>query len=296
MSSILCKFANCKARSRYGAPNSNVREYCVNHTMDKYIDLTIPMCKVKNCENNATYMLCKELEYCINHRPENYKIGYSICIDANCYYRAIYGLAETNIREYCGKHCDLNIHVDLTDKICTYGNCCNVAKAPRIPYSRHAFCNEHYVPRNESDAKRCIVAKCKCLAYYGVEGGPIQYCIKHHDKNKHISMRGRLCPYKGCKELMVGKEKKCKLNHRLKRGKFVDSSESINVVVDISISTVGANIGANIIADLGITFTTDEAVIDPCAELDKYAILDPIGMDRYLHLESNIDSIDCYFK
>ena len=291
MSGILCISKGCKMRSKFGKRFSNVREYCITHTIDGYVDLTVPMCKYDGCFNPATHTLDKILEYCALHKPDNYKLGHMLCIKENCYYRATFGFSTTNIKEYCGKHCELDKHVSLSGRICMYDQCFDIATGPHTPYTREFYCKKHFVPKDSVNAKRCIFKGCKCLAYYGLQNGPILYCVKHYDKRQHVSLRGRLCPYKGCKELMVGKEKKCKFDHRVKKGKVIcgkPSNNFNNTIIDISISTIGASIGPNIIADMGITFDTDDTIIDPCADLDKYAQLDPIGMSEYLRLESYI--------
>ena len=196
--------------------------------MDR-IDLTIPRCIYGTCTDVATHTTYKQLEFCAMHAPGSaFPAAYSACLKDGCNYKATYGLYETNVKEYCFRHYDKNIHFNLTKKGCMYENCRKLGVYKL--FDKKKYCKKHTAIIDGEfvfTKSLCIISKCKRIACYGVEGGVAEFCYTHCNLDLHKCIRGRPCSDKSCKELIIISTRRCKYNHYVKQRGVYNKSKQV---------------------------------------------------------------------
>ena len=74
MSSVVCKFKNCKVNPSYNFKNNTTRLYCNRHRLEGMVNLKVKMCIFKDCNEMAMYGLKTDRIniFCKNHKNEQH--------------------------------------------------------------------------------------------------------------------------------------------------------------------------------------------------------------------------------
>ena len=201
-----CKFENCLKCPNYNYEGEKKRLYCLEHKLDKMINVGSIICRQPNCKIVALYNVEGNTRglYCSQHKIDNMvDIRHKTCIYQNCKKIPNYNIEGKIKGLYCSEH-KLDNMINVISKTCIYQDCKKIPAYNIECEKKGLYCSEHKLDNMINVvSKTCIYQNCKKLPIYNLEGETKGlYCLDHKSDNM-INVISKKCVYSNCKKYPI---------------------------------------------------------------------------------------------